>query len=76
VHHTTSVAPTQPGSIRTFAIGNGKPVYVDGKQIGVGGSKLTTTCGRHSVSVGTGHAHSVDIPCNGTTITVGTPDGT
>jgi hypothetical protein len=64
------------GSLRTFAAGNGKPVYVDGKQVGFGGAKITTACGRHNVSVGTGHARSIDIPCNGTTITVGTPDGT
>jgi hypothetical protein len=50
-------------------------VYVDGKQVGYGGGKITTACGHHMVSVGTGHARSVDIPCNGTTITVGTPDG-
>jgi hypothetical protein len=64
------------GTIRTFAAGNGKPVYVDGKQVGYGGSKITTACGRHTVAVGTGHAKSVDIPCNGPTITIGTPDGT
>ena len=72
---TRHASTTQTGSIRTFAIGNGKPVYVDGKQVGVGGGKLTTACGHHTVAVGTGHAKSVDIPCNGSTITVGTPDG-
>jgi hypothetical protein len=64
------------GAIRTFAAGNGKPVYVDGKQVGVGGGRITTACGHHMVSVGTGHARGVEIPCNGATLTVGTPDGT
>jgi hypothetical protein len=73
---SSSPTPTANGTIRTFAAGNGKPVYVDGKQVGVGGGKITTTCGHHNVSVGTGHAKSVDIPCNGSTLTVGTPDGT
>jgi hypothetical protein len=74
---TTIASPTTNanGALRTFAAGNGKPVYVDGKQVGFGGSKITTACGRHMVSVGTGHAKSVDIPCNGPTLTVGTPDG-
>jgi hypothetical protein len=71
-----STTVSSNGSLRTFAAGNGKPVYVDGKQVGFGGSKITTVCGRHNVSVGTGHARSTEIPCNGPTITVGTPDGT
>ena len=72
---TTTIAPNA-GSIRTFAAGNGKPIYVDGKLVGYGGAKLATVCGRHLVGVGTSHAKSVDIPCNGATITVGSPDGT
>ena len=72
---TTTSASVGNGSLRTFAAGNGKPVYVDGKQVGFGGGKITTACGRHVVSVGTGRARSVEIPCNGPTITVGTPDG-
>jgi hypothetical protein len=73
---TATPSTNANGSLRTFAAGNGKPVYVDGKQVGFGGAKITTVCGRHNVSVGTGHARSLEIPCNGTTITVGTPDGT
>ena len=63
------------GSIRTFAAGNGKPVYVDGKQVGYGGGRITTACGHHMVAVGSGQAKSVNIPCNGQTLTVGSPDG-
>lgn len=72
---STSTSGSGSGSVRTFAAGNGKPVYVDGKQVGVGGSKITTACGHHMVAVGTGHARGVEIPCNGSTITVGSPDG-
>ncbi len=63
------------GTLQTFAVSSGKPVFVDGKQVGVGGTHIKTTCGKHSISVGSGRARSVDVPCSGT-ITVGTPDGT
>jgi hypothetical protein len=67
--------PQGQGTLQTFAIATGRPIFVDGKQIGVGGGHLKTTCGRHSISVGAARARNVDVPCNGT-ITVGTPDGT
>ena len=63
------------GTIQTFAVGSGKPVFLDGKQIGTGGSHIKAACGKHSVSVGSGKAKTYDIPCNGTPMTVGTPDG-
>jgi hypothetical protein len=64
------------GTIQTFAVGTGKPVFLDGKQIGTGGSRIKAACGKHAVSVGSGKAKTVDIPCNnGTPFTVGTPDG-
>jgi len=80
---TTAVAATKPpsvsasrvpnasGSLRTFAIATGRPVYVDGHEVG----KIATACGRHFVVVGIGKGKLVDIPCTGTPITVGTPDG-
>ena len=73
-----TVAPpvTRYGAIQTFAAGAGKPVFLDGKQIGTGGSRIKAACGKHSVVVGAGKAKTVDIPCSGTPITVGTPDGT
>ena len=64
------------GTIQTFAAGSGKPVFLDGKQIGTGGGHLKAACGKHSVSVGSGKAKTYDIPCSGNAITVGTPDGT
>jgi hypothetical protein len=74
-----SVATPAPvvryGAIQTFAAGAGKPVFLDGKQIGTGGSRIKAACGRHSVSVGSSKAKTVDIPCSGTPLTVGTPDG-
>ena len=63
------------GTIQTFAAGAGKPVFLDGKQIGTGGARIKAACGKHSVSVGSGKAKTYDIPCSGTPITVGTPDG-
>jgi hypothetical protein len=64
------------GTIQTFAAGAGKPVFLDGKQIGTGGSHLKAACGKHSISVGAGKARTYDVPCTGSTaITVGTPDG-
>lgn len=72
---STIATSTGTGSLRTFAAGNGKPVYVDNRQIGWGGTKLVAACGKHNVAVGIGKAKSVDIPCNGATITVGSPDG-
>ena len=63
------------GAIQTFAVGAGKPVFLDGKQIGTGGSRIKAACGKHSVSVGAGKAKTYDIPCSGTPLTVGTPDG-
>jgi hypothetical protein len=72
---STSRPPNASGSLRTFAIATGRPVYVDGHEVGVGGSKITTSCGRHFVVVGIGKGKLVDIPCTGTPITVGTPDG-
>jgi hypothetical protein len=64
------------GAIQTFAVGNGKPVFLDGKQIGTGGSRIKAACGKHAVSVGSSRAKTYDIPCNGgTPLTVGTPDG-
>jgi len=67
--------PQGQGTLQTFAVAHGKPVYVDGKEVGLGGTRIKTTCGKHSVSVGSARARTVDVPCNGT-ITVGTPDGT
>ena len=63
------------GAVQTFAAGAGKPVFLDGKQIGTGGSRLKAACGKHSISVGSGKAKTYDVPCSGTPITVGTPDG-
>jgi hypothetical protein len=75
----TTIATQAPvvryGTIQTFAVGAGKPVFLDGKQIGTGGSHIKAACGKHSVSVGSGKAKTYDIPCNGTPMTVGTPDG-
>jgi hypothetical protein len=68
-------APVRYGTIQTFAVGAGKPVFLDGKQIGTGGSHIKAACGKHSVSIGSGKAKTYDIPCNGTPLTVGTPDG-
>lgn len=67
-------AAVATGILRTFAAGTGKPISVDGRQIGYGGSGPTTTCGKHSIAVGTGRARTYDVPCNGS-ITVGSPDG-
>jgi len=71
------VVAAQPklGAVQTWAVGNGKPIYVDGKQVGVGGARVKTACGKHAVAVGTGRAKTYDIPCNGAAIVVGTPDG-
>ena len=63
------------GAIQTFAAGAGKPVFLDGKEIGTGGSRIKAACGKHSISVGSGKAKTYDVPCSGTLITVGTPDG-
>ena len=63
------------GAIRTFAAGAGKAVFVDGHLVGIGAGPLKTACGRHSVAVGEGKARMYDIPCSGSAITVGTPDG-
>lgn len=76
--HVAVAAPppvVRYGAIQTFAAGNGKPVFLDGKQIGTGGSRIKAACGKHSVSVGSGKAKTYDIPCSGTPLTVGTPDG-
>ncbi len=75
---TASRVPTATGTgtLRTFSIAAGRPVYVDGHEVGLGGSKITTACGRHFVVVGGGRGKTVDIPCTGAPITVGTPDGT
>jgi hypothetical protein len=67
---------TGTGALRTFSIATGRPVYVDGHEVGLGGSRITTACGRHFVVVGGGKGKTVDIPCTGAPITVGTPDGT
>lgn len=79
---TTAVAAAPPppvakadGMLQTFAAGNGKPVFVDGKQVGLGGTRIKTTCGKHAISVGSGRAKTVDVPCTGAAITVGSPDG-
>ena len=72
---TTPAPVVRWGAIQTFAAGAGKPVFLDGKQIGTGGSRIKAACGKHSVSVGSGKARTYDIPCNGTPLTVGTPDG-
>jgi hypothetical protein len=74
---TAAIAPpavVRYGTIQTFAAGNGKPVFVDGKQVGVGGSHMKAVCGKHSVVVGTGKARTYDIPCRGAPLTVGPPD--
>jgi hypothetical protein len=73
---STSAPLAATGVLRTFAIATGRPVYVDGREVGVGGSKIATVCGRHFVAVGTANGKHVDIPCTGAPITVGTPDGT
>jgi hypothetical protein len=75
---TTTVASPRPsgtGALRTFSVAAGQPVFVDGRQVGVGGPRIATACGRHTVVVGSGKPRSVDIPCNGSPLTVGTPDG-
>jgi hypothetical protein len=64
------------GVLQTYAAASGKPVYVDGTRVGAGGSKIKTACGKHLVGVGTGKSKIVNIPCNGTPVTVGSPDGT
>jgi hypothetical protein len=77
---TTNTAPAKPaakkgdGTLQTFAAGKGQPVYVDGTQVGVGGTRIKTSCGMHQIAVGTAKAKIVDVPCDGT-ITVGSPDG-
>lgn len=79
--NTTTPAPTKPaakkgeGTLQTFAAGKGQPIIVDGVQIGVGGTRVKTTCGNHQIAVGDGKARTVNVPCDGT-ITVGSPDGT
>lgn len=76
--HAAVAAPppvVRYGAIQTFAAGNGKPVFLDGKQIGTGGSHIKAACGKHSVSVGSSKAKTYDIPCSGIPLTVGTPDG-
>ena len=67
--------PHGSGVLQTFAVGRGKTVYVDGRSVGVGGSHIKTACGKHSIAVGSSKAHTYEVPCNGGTITVGTPDG-
>jgi hypothetical protein len=74
---STPVVSATPklGAVQTWSAGNGKPIYVDGKEVGVGGSHVKTACGKHSVRVGSGKAKTYDIPCSGNAIVVGTPDG-
>ncbi|HSQ62748.1 MAG TPA: hypothetical protein VLM85_06020, partial [Polyangiaceae bacterium] len=72
---TTTSATTGSGTLRTFAAGSGKAVFVDGHLAGIGPGPLKTTCGRHSIVVGEGKARSFNVPCDGSTITVGSPDG-
>ncbi len=74
---STPVVSAQPklGMVQTWSAGNGKPIYVDGKEVGVGGSRVKTACGKHSVRVGNGKAKTYDIPCSGSAIVVGSPDG-
>ncbi len=77
----TNNAPAKPsvqkgeGTLQTFAAAKGQPIFVDGAQIGVGGTRVKTTCGNHQISVGSSKPKIVDVPCEGT-ITVGSPDGT
>jgi len=71
----TAYGPHGSGVLQTFAIGRGKTVYVDGRSVGVGGSHIKTACGKHSIAVGSSKARTYEVPCNGGTITVGTPDG-
>ena len=71
----TTSATTGSGTIRTFAAGSGKAVFIDGHLAGIGPGPLKTTCGRHSIVVGEGKARSFNVPCDGSTITVGSPDG-
>ncbi|CAN5363205.1 hypothetical protein BH09MYX1_BH09MYX1_09970 [soil metagenome] len=71
---TVTTAAKGDGTLKTFAVAKGKPVYVDGKNIGLGGSTLKTTCGTHNIAVGTGKGKIVDVPCGGS-ITIGTADG-
>ena len=71
---TPPPAVVRYGTLQTFAAANGRPVFVDGKQVGVGGSRIKAVCGRHSVVVGTAKARMYDIPCSSTPLTVGTPD--
>ncbi len=77
---TTNTAPAKPtvqkgeGTLQTFAVAKGQPIFVDGAQIGVGGTRVKTTCGNHQVSVGSGKPKIVSVPCDGA-ITVGSPDG-
>ena len=73
--HAAPAAPRGHGFLQTFAIGHGKTITVDGKPAGVGGSHVKVACGKHSIAVGSGRARSYDVPCNGSVITVGTPDG-
>lgn len=74
--HAAATTPHGSGTLQTFAIGRGKTIAVDGRAVGVGGSRVKIACGRHSISVGSGKARSYEIPCNGGVVTVGTPDGT
>jgi hypothetical protein len=69
-------APRGTGTLGTFAVGRGKTIYLDGKPVGVGGTRVKVACGKHRVSVGSGKTHTYSIPCNGSLVTVGTPDGT
>lgn len=77
---TTTPAPAKPaakkgdGTLQTFAAGRGQPIIVDGTQVGVGGTRVSVSCGMHQIAVGTGKAKIVDVPCDGT-VTVGSPDG-
>jgi hypothetical protein len=69
-------AAPKNGYVQTFASASGKPVFIDGTRVGSGGTRIETTCGKHLVAVGSGKPKAVVIPCNFTSVTVGSPDGT
>ncbi|HEY1955949.1 MAG TPA: hypothetical protein VGH28_10050 [Polyangiaceae bacterium] len=68
-------APHGSGVLQTFAVGHGKTIWVDGRAAGIGGAHVKTSCGRHSIAVGTSKARTYEVPCNGSAITVGSADG-
>jgi hypothetical protein len=58
-------APKRAGVIRVSPLLRG--VLVDGAPHAVHGGSVVVTCGRHTVKAPGGSAHTVDVPCGGST---------